>query len=236
MTSKIQITDEMVERACEAAYVADGRPYERFANCHDSSKKSWRTLIRAGLEAVLNPPEEPEIPVSEGMERAGLAAYYQCDEYHYQLRYSAHDSMARAYRAMEKARRKEEACAYCSGRPKPWWAMPCGKCNGTGKPAKEVDNVNETEQRKVERREGGRRSTDYQERPKWKLFKHSRKTDPAGPAVISDTPHRRSTDPGFVGERMPVIIPDPLGYRAHFRKSDPCFLGVARHRRKDDPK
>lgn len=50
----LKVDDDMVERACAAAYVADGRPNEQFATCHESSKKTWRTLMRAGLEAAFD--------------------------------------------------------------------------------------------------------------------------------------------------------------------------------------
>jgi hypothetical protein len=91
MTKTIpEITDEIVERFYEA-YQDNG--YPMFS--------SVEPRIRRALTAALT--TEPEIEVTEAMERAGLSAYYNTHENHYQPRYSAHDNMARAYRAMVKA-------------------------------------------------------------------------------------------------------------------------------------
>lgn len=93
MTSKIQIDPEMVQRFERAALKMDATGAWV---CHDT---------KAGLDAALNPPEEPEIPVSEGMIAAGrphiIAGYEEKPQYYC-------IDLAAIYRAMEKARRKEE--------------------------------------------------------------------------------------------------------------------------------
>lgn len=60
--TKIEITDEMVERFLKA-----GGTYQ--------SGKSAQQCIREGLEAALNPPAEQEIPVTQEMLNAGHGAY-----------------------------------------------------------------------------------------------------------------------------------------------------------------
>lgn len=57
--------------------------------------------VRKMLESALREPRAPEIEVTPEMERAGLAAYYDCEPKHYNQR-SAHECMARAYRAMRR--------------------------------------------------------------------------------------------------------------------------------------
>jgi hypothetical protein len=64
----VEVTDEMVERAFiwlnhNACF--GGEPF-------DESRRQ----VRKALEAALNPPPEPEIPVSEGMRKAGADTAY----------------------------------------------------------------------------------------------------------------------------------------------------------------
>lgn len=109
MTSKIQITDEMVERAYKqhphAGTWKDDRVSQRYA----------KATIREMLEAALNPPEEPEIPVSEGMIAAGAEAWNeQCGVDYYEEPPTNEEkaNLAALYRAMEKARRKEQEAVH----------------------------------------------------------------------------------------------------------------------------
>lgn len=55
MTST-KITDEMVERAAQAAYEADERDPGDWYKAYHTSKTAWKNFIRAGLEAALTPP------------------------------------------------------------------------------------------------------------------------------------------------------------------------------------
>lgn len=90
MTTKI--TDEMAERAATAASAL---------SAEINRVKYWRAI----LEAALNPPpEEPEIPVSEEMRRAG--AWATPAQSQRMADFAASESEA-IYRAMERARLKE---------------------------------------------------------------------------------------------------------------------------------
>ncbi len=60
----MQITDEMVERYIKVALSAARKATGVTAWCVHSA-------VRAGLEAALNPPAEPEIVVTEEMADAG---------------------------------------------------------------------------------------------------------------------------------------------------------------------
>lgn len=81
-TTHTHITDAMVDRACAAGNNGTGRE-----------------IMRAMLEAALNPPPEPEIPVSEAMIDAGNAATGGGD--------GRRAYIANIYRAMERQRRAE---------------------------------------------------------------------------------------------------------------------------------
>lgn len=87
MTTKID--DEMIERACRAMGHAFPHP-----DAHA------RAYVRGVLEAALNHPEEPDIPVSEGMLKAASGAAG--------LSWPGDITCTLIFRAMEKARRKEE--------------------------------------------------------------------------------------------------------------------------------
>ena len=97
MTTKIEITDKMVERA---AMMFKAHPQQVVCDAH-------RLRARQVLEAALNPPEEPEIPVSEAMKEAGRIAWHVRDDYG--CNWASYNGPEFIYRAMEKARRKEEA-------------------------------------------------------------------------------------------------------------------------------
>lgn len=98
--TKITITDEHVRRFEQAALRRD-------------CTGAWVCVdARAGLEAALSPPPEPDIPVSEGMRIAGRNAVLECCEYYgpldcFQLSESTHVVAQKAYQAMEKVRREE---------------------------------------------------------------------------------------------------------------------------------
>lgn len=87
---KIEITDEMVERGIAAESVM---------------RKSSRDRVRAVLDAALNPPPEPEIEVTEAMERAGTKAWMEW----MQVPNPTGEvyGCAHVYRAMERQRRKD---------------------------------------------------------------------------------------------------------------------------------
>lgn len=86
------ITDAMVDRACAAGNHGTGRG-----------------IMRVMLEAAMNPPPEPEVPVSEAMIDAGLAAYpIEDSRFPRLIRTPWSASMVTLiYRAMERARRAE---------------------------------------------------------------------------------------------------------------------------------
>lgn len=94
MTDRVEITDEMIERAHSHLMIRMGEP---------RALPSY-AQVRAALEAALSPPDE--IPVSQEMTQAGLCAYFgpQYDIHPP----SAHEAIANAYRAMEKKRREED--------------------------------------------------------------------------------------------------------------------------------
>lgn len=99
MTSKIQITDEMVERAHAELSTVSIEPGVAHGGVTLGHSKE---CVRKALEAALNPPpEEPDIPVSEGMLEAGYEASARGWN-------TMHLRNAAIYRAMKKARRKEE--------------------------------------------------------------------------------------------------------------------------------
>lgn len=101
MTSKIQITDEMVERAAWSLRICRSNTMLVCKSpCGECS-----TLAKTALEAALN-PEEPEIPVSEAMLKAGATLWRKGDNYGHP--WWAESGSEAIYRAMEKARRKEE--------------------------------------------------------------------------------------------------------------------------------
>jgi hypothetical protein len=93
MTGKVEITDEMVRRA-EDAWV---RAITLGRNI---------VAVRNALEAALNPPPDPEIPVTFEQTQAGLWALYHEDECRLPEPPIAserrHQEMARAYRAMRR--------------------------------------------------------------------------------------------------------------------------------------
>ena len=95
----VEITDEMVDRA--EALLKDEMLTMR-SGC-------VRPVARAALEAAINPPPEPEIPVSEGMIRAGITqTIYLCTNAYAGQRIRATPEEVEAiYRAMEKKRREE---------------------------------------------------------------------------------------------------------------------------------
>ena len=101
----MEITEEMVTGAVNGWFSVGGD--ERF-------RDSVRQQIRAALEAALNPPKEPEIPVTEKMVDAGREAHVAT------FQYSTADNYGAIYRAMELKRREEEAqspvCKYCETR------------------------------------------------------------------------------------------------------------------------
>ena len=84
--TKIEVTDEMVRRLC------------KHAKLYGAGLVIIESFSRALLEAALAEPEE--IPVSEGMRRAGNALVGK-PSYHDEF-------VAAVYRAMEAERRKEE--------------------------------------------------------------------------------------------------------------------------------
>lgn len=94
--SRIEITDEMIDRAIAAGFGRYRKLAPHFAD------QGIREGYRKALEAALNPPAEPEIPVTEEMVRAGEQAHLECERvgntrgtrYLYQM----------VYRAMFKAR------------------------------------------------------------------------------------------------------------------------------------
>lgn len=96
--SKIEVTEEMVGRARDARA-------NKLASLglHTTWTDEGREAMRAALEAALNPPAEPEIPVSDGMITIGM-------EVPFPRLYDtpAHRTLvADIYRAMEFKRRQE---------------------------------------------------------------------------------------------------------------------------------
>lgn len=83
MRGRVEITDEMVERAAEA--------YR-----HASSASTTMNVARKMLDAALNSPPEPEILVTEEMHSAGVQAYWQA----IQMGNQPKDAVANQYRAM----------------------------------------------------------------------------------------------------------------------------------------
>ncbi len=87
--SKIEITDEMVERA--------------WATMPDAPQGFLKADLERALNAALNPPPEPEIVVTEEMQEAGAA---WLASYRGNLAWAA--SFAGIYRAMYAARPKDD--------------------------------------------------------------------------------------------------------------------------------
>lgn len=94
MSKKIEITDEMVERATRAAM---------WNNQLDEALLQTTTpqiRMRRALEAALNPPQEPEIVVTEEMLRAGLECNGRFATSHFKSWCST--QLGNIYRAMRK--------------------------------------------------------------------------------------------------------------------------------------
>ena len=88
--------------------------------------------MREALEAALNPPEGPEIPVSEGMLDAGHRAVNQNipDAWKYFNTDQNRGGLAAAWRAMEKQRRKEESKILGAGYKGPNLDVYIDRCEG----------------------------------------------------------------------------------------------------------
>ena len=113
---KVEITDEMVNRAWMK--IPEG------PDCLD------KLVLRAALDAALNPPPEPEIVVTDEMLKAGVDTYPEsmrldpstrtmaelaCGRIY---RVMAKLACGRIYRAMERERRRAEKAAQI---PRAWF-------------------------------------------------------------------------------------------------------------------
>lgn len=98
--SKINITDEMVRRALTVTVAGHMASAEAGKTVNDYL--SWHA-VRAALDAALNPPPEPEIPVTEEMMRAGADAIGDA-----MMIETLGSQAARIYRAMRKLEPKPD--------------------------------------------------------------------------------------------------------------------------------
>ena len=88
--TKIEVTDEMVERFCDYVNTHEGYAY------------------RDALEAALNPPPEPEIVVTEEMVNAGRSTYPGTLPKDLATVAMINEACRRIYRAMRKLEPKAE--------------------------------------------------------------------------------------------------------------------------------
>ena len=119
--SKPVITDEMVERALHAFWHTP-------ADLSDDSivLRTLRKTARRALEAALTEPEE--IPVSSGMQTAGVKAYAKyCNWSEDRI---AFGGMEEAYRAMERKRREEAEGTHRSQSDGKWFHCRKGEACG----------------------------------------------------------------------------------------------------------
>lgn len=86
--SKHVIDDEMVERACHANH-----------KMAEAADRNHAEQMRYVLDATLNPPPEPEIPVTEEMRKKG--GDILCGRFGVSY-VAAHEGVSHIYRAMRK--------------------------------------------------------------------------------------------------------------------------------------